>query len=952
MHEVEGPLVQNLNRIEGGILNRAPTKNKAGFWVLDAALLFLGMMVLLLVLKLLSFDDPNPLNNAWLYVLGVPTCLIATSMITRVLANDVIEKSIQLGFLLSVGLHLCFMFFAVNMVLFGSYWPTEMQKLAIVPAAQKVTTAQFFQPASANEARPDYLKPAKTEQHVAQEILDLTQKAIESAKLNVDVSKDEIKPTLADKQFIKPRKEASPSQPTISSTAEKLDRPDPNKSLDRQERSIDVPTLKSAQPTPSQVLSAAAMDVDRVAPPSLKNNALSAMPPAKLDIESRVNQGSEKGIRKSSKVRDEKSTNRELETALNRTASDLPDRPSPLQRSIRDTEQDKPLTADVPVPRLGAPLVQNDSDSPSERSTEMSSRSNSSKSSSTQSMDLAKLQSGVKLEPNLGRSLSFANQGANTKTDRSLALSDGSFLSDPRFALKDAGGVKRPERIPEGAVTAPAASQPVPTEGGRPTIVPDSTAIGELSEAMASRSEIGKSDTGKRATNQSATKGNDTLSLSPTVGVPAMELGRDAWAAPLLDMPRKGLDAAKLDVSLPNVRDPEPSVDRLRRPETGGPKIANSAVPIPTPAFSQRMKRNREQDDPAADMGPLGPQTEQAIENGLQFLAKYQRADGSWHLEDFDEPVDIRSDTAATALALLSFQGAGYTHRQFKYEGVCGRALAWMIKNQRANGDLYVRTDPKSDGNSWLYSHAIATLALCEAYGMTQDETIKKNAQSAINFLMQSQDPQGGGWRYTPKVGSDTSVTGWCMMALKSAELSGLEVTKESYRGIAKWLDGSQASESQKYLYRYNYQASDAPATRHGRVPTPVMTSVGLLMRLYLGWRRDNPDMQRGTDWLMDRPPAEGTAQNPQRDTYYWYYATQVMFHMGGNRWKAWYGNLYPMLIRTQKTQGDFTGSWEPNGRIPDAWGRFGGRLYVTTLNLLSLEVYYRHLPIYEATAD
>ena len=235
---------------------------------------------------------------------------------------------------------------------------------------------------------------------------------------------------------------------------------------------------------------------------------------------------------------------------------------------------------------------------------------------------------------------------------------------------------------------------------------------------------------------------------------------------------------------------------------------------------------------------------------------------------------------------------------------------------------------------------------------MTQDESIKQNAQSAINFLIQSQDPQGGGWRYQPKIGSDTSVTGWCMMALKSAELSGLQVSQESYGRISKWLEGSQAAENQKYLYRYNWQAADTPATRHGRVPTPVMTSVGLLMRLYLGWRRDNPDMQRGTDWLVERLPSEGTAQNPQRDTYYWYYATQVMFHMGGDRWKTWCGSLYPMLIRTQIKNGEYVGSWEPNGRIPDAWGRFGGRLYVTTLNLLSLEVYYRHLPIYEATAD
>jgi hypothetical protein len=190
------------------------------------------------------------------------------------------------------------------------------------------------------------------------------------------------------------------------------------------------------------------------------------------------------------------------------------------------------------------------------------------------------------------------------------------------------------------------------------------------------------------------------------------------------------------------------------------------------------------------------------------------------------------------------------------------------------------------------------------------------------------------------------------MMAFKSAELAGLEVPPSSYRGITKWLEGSQAGENQKYLYRYNWQAADTAATRHGRVPTPVMTSVGLLMRLYLGWKRDNPDMIKGTDWILQSLPSEGTANRPQRDTYYWYYATQVIFHMGGEKWRAWYGSLYPMLIRTQTKDGEFAGSWDPNGRVPDAWGRFGGRLYVTTLNLLSLEVYYRHLPIYDATAD
>lgn len=921
---------------------------------MDAALLLFGLMVLLLVLRLLRFDDPNPLSNAWLYLLGVPTILIATSMITRVLANDWIEKSIQLGFLVSVGLHLLFMVFAVNLVLFSSYFPAEIQKVAVVTASQKSTMPQYFQPANAMmQSRPDYLKPVKTEQNEAQPALDPTQRAEESAKLSLDVIKDEIKPTLSEKPFNKPRREASPSQPSISSTAERLERPDTTKSLDRQQNEIDIPNLQASQPTPSLEVKAAAAEMNRGDIQSPNSNSLAEMPKAKIEIDSRANRGTKAGVPRSDVTREENRRNRELEKSLNRAASDLPERPSLLQRGTPDKSTlDKPMAANVPIPKLGTLSAKTASENPSERNTDVRSRSNDSRASTRQSVELANLNGVSGLEPSLGRTAPNLGQGSSAKSNTSAILSDNTFLADPRLAMNDLSGGRRMDRQSGESLTAPTSGQPVPNVGGT-TPQPAFSTDGDLSQAMSSRSDLQKSDIRKQSSGGRNLGGKSNQeNLSPAVGVPSIEFGRDAWAAPLLDAPRKGLDPIKREIAMPEIREADITIDRLRRPEIGGPKIPSSAVPISVPAFSQRLKRNREQEDSAAELGPLGPQTELAIENGLEFLAKYQRADGSWHLEDFGEQVDIRSETAATALALLSFQGAGYTHRQFKYEKTCGRALAWMIQNQRPNGDLYVRTDPKSDGNAWLYSHSIATLALCEAYGMTQDESIKQNAQSAINFLIQSQDPQGGGWRYQPKIGSDTSVTGWCMMALKSAELSGLQVSQESYRRISKWLEGSQASENQKYLYRYNWQASDTPATRHGRVPTPVMTSVGLLMRLYLGWRRDNPDMQRGTDWLVERLPSEGTVQNPQRDTYYWYYATQVMFHMGGDRWKTWYGSLYPMLIRTQKKNGEYVGSWEPNGQIPDAWGRFGGRLYVTTLNLLSLEVYYRHLPIYDATAD
>lgn len=400
-------------------------------------------------------------------------------------------------------------------------------------------------------------------------------------------------------------------------------------------------------------------------------------------------------------------------------------------------------------------------------------------------------------------------------------------------------------------------------------------------------------------------------------------------------------------VLLPPQIDPQ----RFSRQEIGGPLAAGSPVNVPTPAFKQRIDRLRESESQMKMSSE--PQTELAIERGLLFLSKNQRPDGAWRLQDFDTQVLMRSDTAATGLSLLAFQGAGYTHREYKYADNVDRALRFLIERQLANGDLYIRQDPASDQNAWLYSHAIATLALCEAYGMTQDPELRNPAQRALDFMVASQDSQRGGWRYRPGFGSDTSVTGWFMMAFKSGQLADLDVPPETFERIKTFLDRSQSPDGDsEHLYRYNPYALDTIKQRHGLQPTAVMTSVGLLMRLYFGWSRDKDSMQDGAAYLLDHPPRNGTRETSLRDTYYWYYATQVIFHMGGDYWEQWHDRLYPILIDSQVVTGANAGSWDPLNPTPDLWARYGGRLYVTTMNLLSLEVSYRHLPLYDATAE
>ncbi len=382
----------------------------------------------------------------------------------------------------------------------------------------------------------------------------------------------------------------------------------------------------------------------------------------------------------------------------------------------------------------------------------------------------------------------------------------------------------------------------------------------------------------------------------------------------------------------------------VARPTRPGqlPRVAAPVVPFE--AFSGRAARLQGGERNGTDGKPL--ESEETIERGLVFLARQQHLNGSWSLQGFPEEATLVSDTAATALALLAFQGAGYNHREAAYKDVVAGGLAYLIAHQQTNGDLFEPLEDASNRSVWLYSHAIATIVLCEAYGMTQDPVLREPAQRGMDFIVAAQQTERGGWRYAPGVGADTSVSGWMTMALKSGELAGLSVSPSAYQKISRWLDAAQQSSSVPYLYCYNPYAPESPEQRHGRAVSKTMTAVGLLMRLYTGWRRDNPNFARGAVFLGANLPGEGTARQNERDTYYWYYATQVMAQHGGARWQAWTGKLHPMLVNSQVRRGAMSGSWDPLLPIADRWGPQAGRLYVTAMNLLSLEVEYRKLPL------
>jgi hypothetical protein len=330
--------------------------------------------------------------------------------------------------------------------------------------------------------------------------------------------------------------------------------------------------------------------------------------------------------------------------------------------------------------------------------------------------------------------------------------------------------------------------------------------------------------------------------------------------------------------------------------------------------------------------------SEKAVENGLDWIVRHQRSDGGWSLNyhaqcqgtGCPEQVSLESDTAATGLALLPLLGAGHLHTQkSRYQANVRRGLEWLVDHQQSTGDLFVGGAPMG----YLYSHAIATMALCEAYGISGDPTLRRPAERAVRFIVQAQSAETGGWRYNPGQPGDTSVFGWQMFALRSARLAGIAIPKNVLKGCRFYLD-SAAADPQRVTYSY----------MPGRAISPVMTAEALLSRQYLGWPRDFPPLVKGAKHV-----AIDLEQSEERNIYYWYYATQLLHNMQNKDWERWNVRVREGLIAMQvRGNGCDRGSWDPFLPQPDRWARTGGRHYLTALSLLTLEVYYRYLPLYQ----
>jgi hypothetical protein len=332
--------------------------------------------------------------------------------------------------------------------------------------------------------------------------------------------------------------------------------------------------------------------------------------------------------------------------------------------------------------------------------------------------------------------------------------------------------------------------------------------------------------------------------------------------------------------------------------------------------------------------------TERAVRAALAWLARNQSSDGRWNAarhgagrgrpgaSQHAADVGARADHGVTGLALLALLGAGNTHREGPHAATVARGLGFLVERQRADGSL------AGDAAFFtsLYCHGMATIAVAEAAAMSGDASLKPVLERATRYTLAMQHPITGGWRYTAGDRGDTSQLGWQVMALAAARNAGLTGFDAAEARAGSFLTGVSSG-----------TAGGLVSYRTGERPSVAMTAEALFCRLLMGMPADHPAAVEATAVLAGAAPSRDGY-----NVYTWYYGTLASFHAGGPQWDIWNNRLQAALLPLQhRGGGQLDGSWDPD----DVWGRHGGRVYATALAALTLEVYYRYLPMHDRPA-
>ncbi|MCU0726090.1 MAG: VWA domain-containing protein [Planctomycetes bacterium] len=346
--------------------------------------------------------------------------------------------------------------------------------------------------------------------------------------------------------------------------------------------------------------------------------------------------------------------------------------------------------------------------------------------------------------------------------------------------------------------------------------------------------------------------------------------------------------------------------------------------------------------------------TESAIDLGLEWLSTHQDEDGKWDADAFmehdvvepasDGPGEASGDTGATGVALLAFLGAAETHKHGRYKKTVREGLRYLKTIQDPEGCFGPRDEAR-----FPEGHAMAALAMCEAYALTASPLFKESAQRGVDFILKLRAPDLAWGRGTKPEGCDTEVSTWMLAALRSAKLAGLRVDEAAFAGMRAWLARVTDPDTGRAGTAGRGADRTLPPELAAKYPTArseAPTAMALIARIFSGEDPQKSEaIAKGTALLMKALPSWDEAAGTV-DVDALYFGTLAVFQVGGDAWKVWNEALRGQVLDRQRSEPAASrGSFDP---VPP-WGHTRGRVYSTALLTMCFEVYYRYARVFGA---
>jgi hypothetical protein len=340
----------------------------------------------------------------------------------------------------------------------------------------------------------------------------------------------------------------------------------------------------------------------------------------------------------------------------------------------------------------------------------------------------------------------------------------------------------------------------------------------------------------------------------------------------------------------------------------------------------------------------ITPESELALDRGLEWLARNQGPEGNWG----------SNDLGLVSMGALAFLSAGHAPGRGKYGREVDKALEFVVSRAKPSGLLNI-----SDGQRDMYNHGLATFVLGQAHGMTanRDRRLNRVLDGALKLIANVQC-EDGGWDYKAhqqKNGHDLSLAVMQAKALRSAVDSGLEVPPEVIELAIKSVREHYSCKGDRRLTEAEQMKLPGQFTysRGGGGGTIAMAAAGVVCMQEFGeyddWRIGK-NMEVISAAVKELPRASQRNGNMPFDAYTLYYVGQALYQVNGEPWKDSYPRLRDYLVTSQVVDDKVSanhGCWHDHGaRTHGHVGGKEGQLYATSVGCFILAIPNRYLPI------